>query len=83
MDQENESPLPSPREAGRGWSARTDRVRGLSGSGFTGPSSTVLTVGPPSPLEAGRRLFFHSKHSRLITFAHFVPVFYLRALSDF
>jgi hypothetical protein len=34
----------------------------------------------PSPREAGRRLLFHPKHSRLITFVHFVPVFYLRAL---
>ena len=54
---------------------------GRSGSEFTSPSSTVLTAGPPSPHEAGRRLFFHPKHSRLITFAHFLPVFYLRALS--
>ena len=83
MDQENESPLPSPREAGRGWSAVADRVRGCTESGFTGPSSTVLTAGPPTPHEAGRRHFFHPKHSRLITFAHFVPVFYLRALSHY
>ena len=42
-----------------------------------------MRTGLPSLHEAGRRLFFHPKHSRLIIFAHFVPVFYLRALSDF
>ncbi len=35
----------------------------------------------PSPHEAGRRLFPQPQHSRPIPFAHFVPVFYLRALS--
>jgi hypothetical protein len=79
LDQENESPLPSPRKAGRGWSARADRVRGRSGRGFTGPSSTVLTAGPPSPHGAGRRLLSHPQPSRPIPLAHFVPIFYLRA----
>jgi hypothetical protein len=59
MDQENESPLPSPREAGRGWSARTDRVRGRSGSGFTGPSSIRLCGPVPFfPSKQGEGFFF-------------------------
>ena len=82
MDQENESRLPSPREAGRGWSARADRVRGPLWERIHRPLiHPPLRTGPPSPHEAGRRFFSHPKHSRLITFAHFVPVFYLRALT--
>ncbi len=86
MDQENESPLPSPREAGRGLKAL---LSGCSGPG-EGPLWERIhrplihppkRTGPPSPHGAGRRLFFHPKYSRLITFAHFMPVFYLRALS--